>query len=115
MKSVRVRSRLAAWLLVIAGVLLATWLAIAGLSLLARPVPTGLDAAHGVIVALRGNSLFEARVTDASGHVRMLWFRVTPGSPISVDHLLRHQREHAATDIEYREDAHGTLWAWVAD
>lgn len=115
MKSVRVRTRIGAWLLVLAVVLLTTWLAIAGLSLLARPVPAGLDTAHGTILAVRGGALFEVRVTEGAGHVRTLWFRVAPGSPISVAHLERHMTEHAATVIAYREDGHGTLWAWVAD
>lgn len=115
MTSLRARPRIAAWVFVLAVILLGTWLAIAGLRFLARPVPAGLDTARGTIVAVRGSTLFEARVSEPGGHTQLLWFHISPGSPISVAHLSRHQREGAPTVIDYAADAHGALWAWVAD
>jgi hypothetical protein len=77
-------------------------------------VPVNLTHAHGVVVAVRTNGTF---AVQAPGYNGPLWFAVAPGAPISLDHLRRHQRERAATDVYYQiqNRQRGVFLAWEAD
>lgn len=68
---------------------------------------------HGVIVQIKSDT-FALRV---SGQKNLMWFRMIPDSPISMAHLERHLKEHAATDVVYapQPQAGGMYWAWDAD
>jgi hypothetical protein len=83
-----------------------------GLQTMGPALPAHLEHIHGFIVAVESNGIF---TVQAPGYSSPLWFRVAPGAPISLDHLRRHLREHAATDIFYQDRQGKMFLAWDAD
>lgn len=114
--------RLAAWVVALAfvgvgtlgGVLGLQALGPVGLQALEPALSSNLTHVHGQIVAVENNGSFAVQVP---GYKSPLWFRIAPGAPISLDHLRRHLREHAATDVYYRtqQRLQGMFAAWYAD
>lgn len=104
--------RFSAWVVALVLVAMLTWGGVLGLRALEPAVPAGLAHVHGVIVAVHADGVFGVRVP---GQASILWFRPAPGAPISRDHLLRHLREGAATDIFYQIEPQGVWLAWEAD
>ena len=107
--------RLAAWVVTLALVAAGTWGSLQGVRLLqpAPPgTPRGLEAAHGLIVAIRRDESFAVRV---AGRSALLWLRPARGASISLAHLWRHLREHAPTDVIYQVVRGGVPIAWSAD
>lgn len=107
--------RVAAWLVTLALVAAGTWGGVQGVRLL-QPSLTGdqseMRHAQGLIVAIQRDDSFAIRVP---GQRALLWVRPAPGAPISMDHLWRHLREHASTDIVYQVLRQGLPIAWIAD
>ena len=68
----------------------------------------------GVVVMVENNGTFAVQVPAFNSP---LWFRIVRGAPISLEHLRRHLREHAATDVYYQTTTqqHGMFPAWEAD
>lgn len=107
---------LSAWIMTLALVGAVTLAAVRGLGVLESSIPTHLDHMHGEIVAMRGGGQFAVEEPgQAPEHGKMIWFRVAPGSSISLAHIQRHLREHAPTDVYFETSAPGVLFAWVAD
>jgi hypothetical protein len=108
--------RFAAWVVTLALVGAGTWGGIFGLQALEPVLPAHLAHVHGIVVAIRANGWFAVQV---SGQADLIWFRPAPGSAISLDHLRRHMRERAATDVYYQATSpfptRGALLAWDAD
>jgi hypothetical protein len=111
--------RIAAWLVSLMLIGGCTASGLQGLRLLRPAVPANLAHAHGVIVALRADGSFALQVP---GHAGVFWFHPAPDAPISLAHLRRHLREHAATDVFYQVEVRGArraptrlLVAWEAD
>lgn len=104
--------RVAAWLVVLALLGIATLCALQGLRALEPSAPARLEHVHGIITAMRGEDDFAVHVP---GHVGVEWFRIAPGAHISLAHLQRHMHEQAPTDVYYQSERHGLLLAWIAD
>lgn len=106
--------RLAAWVVALAFVGVGTLGGALGLRALEPALSSNLTHVHGLIVAVENNGIFAVQVP---GYKSPLWFRIAPGAPISLDHLRRHLREHAATDVYYRtqQRQQGMFVAWYAD
>ncbi len=103
--------RFAAWVVSLALVGVGTFGGILGLRAMTPALPANLAHVQGVVVAVQNNGMFAVQVPGYKGP---LWFRIVPGAPISLEHLRRHLREHAATDVFY-QNRHGVLIAWNAD
>lgn len=111
--------RIAAWLVTLTLVAGGTWGSAQGLRLLDAAVlaePHGqtiyMRHAHGLVVAIRHDDSFAVRLP---GRRDLLWLRLAPGASVSMDHLWRHLREHAPTDIVYSLSDQGLPLAWMAD
>jgi hypothetical protein len=106
--------RLAAWVVSLALIGVGTFGGMLGLRALEPAVPANLTHIHGFVVAVENNGAF---AIQAPGHNSPLWFSRAPGAPISLDHLRRHLREHAATDVFYQPQTRlrGMFLAWEAD
>ncbi|HLW03834.1 MAG TPA: hypothetical protein VKT82_34625 [Ktedonobacterales bacterium] len=106
--------RLAAWVVLLAFIGVGTIGGVLGLRALEPAVPANLAHVHGVVVAVRTNGTFAVQTPEYNSP---LWFAIAPGAPISLDHLRRHQREHAATDVYYQlhNRQRGAFLAWKAD
>ena len=104
--------RLAAWLVVLALVGVTTVAGLWAMRQLAPVAPRGAEHVEGVVVAMRQDGAFALRVP---GHAGVLWLRPAPGAPISLEHLWRHMREHAETDVTYQSERQGMSLAWSAD
>jgi hypothetical protein len=104
--------RIAAWVVACALVGAVTAEALVGLGLTQAATPQHCEHAHGVVVAMRATGQFALRVAGRPG---LLWLQPAIGAPISLAHVWRHLREHAATDVIYSEQPHGVLIAWSAD
>jgi len=108
--------RLAAWIVSLALVTAGTWGGIFGLHALEPELPAHLAHVHGLVVAIRANSWFAVQVL---GHAGVIWFKPAPGASISMEHLWRHLRERAATDVYYQMpqqfQVQGVWLAWDAD
>jgi hypothetical protein len=104
--------RIAAWVISLALIAALTLGGIQALRALEPQVPASLAHMHGVIVAVHQDSVFGVR---AQGQTKTHWFRPAPGAPISMQHLLRHLHERAATDIYYQARSQGVWLAWEAD
>ncbi len=109
--------RVSAWLVTLALIGLTTLGALQGLRALEPVASESLEHVHGVIIAMRGESTFAVQVSGRSDAV--IWFRIAPGSSISLAHLERHLHERAATDVYYLEQPSGQRHelplAWIAD
>lgn len=107
---------LTAWIITLALIGAVTLAAVRGVEMLEPSIPTHLDHMHGEIVAMSAGGLFAVEEPgQASGHGKLIWFRVARGAHISLAHIQRHLHEHAPTDIYYETAAPGVLLAWVAD
>lgn len=114
--------RLAAWVVTLAFVGVGTLggalglqaLGPVGLQALGPALSANLTHVHGLIVAVENNGSFAVQVPQ---YESPLWFHIAPGAPISLDHLRRHLREHAGTDVYYRtqQRLRGMFLAWYAD
>lgn len=104
--------RVAAWLVVLALVGTTTVASLWAVHQLAPLVPPGTRHAQGIVVALRPDGTFALRL---AGQRALLWLRPAPGADISLDHLWRHMREHAPTDVTYQSERQGIAVAWSAD
>ncbi len=104
--------RLAAWVVALALIGVGTFGGALGLRALEPAVPANLAHVHGVVVTVENNGVFAVQVP---GLRSPLWFRIAPGAPISLDHLRRHLREHAGTDVYYQVRQYGPQLAWKAD
>jgi hypothetical protein len=106
--------RFSAWVIVLALVGIGTAGGVLGLRAMQPAAPANLAHVHGIVVAVQNNGTFAVQLPGAKS---ALWFRVAPGAPISLDHLRRHLREHAPTDIFYRPQMRlrGMFLAWEAD
>ena len=105
--------RLAAWVVSLILIGVGTFGGVLGLRALQPTLPANLAHVHGIVVAVESNGTFAVQVP---GYNSPLWFRAAPGAPISLDHLRRHLREHAATDVFYQQNRlRGIFLAWEAD
>lgn len=106
--------RLAAWVVLLALIGVGTFGGVLGLRALEPAVPANLTHVHGVVVAVQSTGKFAVEMPEVNSPI---WFIVAPGAPISLDHLRRHQREHAATDVYYQAQnrQRGFFLAWKAD
>jgi hypothetical protein len=105
--------RLAAWVVSLILIGVGTCGGVLGLRTLQPAVPANLAHIHGIVVAVENNGTF---AVQAPGYNSPLWFHSAPGAPISLDHLRRHLREHAATDVYYQQNRlRGIFLAWEAD
>jgi hypothetical protein len=104
--------QIAAWLIVIVMVGLATLCALQGLHALAPAAPAHMEHMHGVITTFQGSDVFAMRTP---GHASVVWFRVAHGSHLSLAHLRRHLGEQAPTDVYYLDQQHGLPLVWLAD
>lgn len=111
---------LSAWIITLALTAAVALAMVRGVGMLEPSIPPHLDHMHGEIVAMRAGGQFAVEAPgqapgQASGHEKLIWFRVAQGAPISLAHVQRHLRERAPTDIYYETSAPGVLLAWVAD
>ena len=104
--------RFTAWLITITLIGGMTASAVLGLHSLAPSASVQLDHTHGYIVATRGDNEF---ALSEPGRRGVEWFRIAPGGHVSMAHLLRHLREHAATDVTYQTAGQGMPLVWTAD
>lgn len=106
--------RLAAWVVSLALIGIATFGGVLGLRALTPALPANLAHAQGVVVMVENNGTFAVKVPEFNSP---LWFRIVNGAPISLDHLRRHQRERATTDVYYQNNIRqrGMFPAWEAD
>ncbi len=104
--------RFAAWVVSLALIGVGTFGGVLGLHTLEPELPAHLKHVHGTIVALQANGSFAVQMP---GRKQPLWFKPAPGAPISLDHLRRHLRERAPTDIYYQPQPQGIQLAWYAD
>jgi ferredoxin-NADP reductase len=110
------RAILATWLVALVLVGAATLAGIAGLGVLATPLPRPVSGgylhAQGEVVALGKDDTFAMRLP---GQTALVWLRPAPGAHISMAHLRRHLSEHAETDVVYEKGPKGELLAVSAD
>jgi hypothetical protein len=106
--------RFSAWVVVLALIAVGTAGGVLSLRTMQPALPANLAHVHGTIVAVQNNGTFAVQLP---GSKSMLWFRVAPGAPISLDHLRRHVHERAPTDIYYQPQMRlrGMFLAWEAD
>jgi hypothetical protein len=106
--------RFAAWVVLLALIGIATFGGVLGLRALTPALPANLSHVHGMVVAVENNGTFAVQTPEYNSP---LWFRIVPGAPISLDHLRRHMREHAVTDVYYQNTTqqHKMFPAWEAD
>jgi hypothetical protein len=106
--------RLAAWVVLLALIGIGIFGGALGLRALTPALPANLAHVHGVVVAVESNGTFAVQTPEFNSP---LWFRIARGAPISLEHLRRHLREHAATDVYYQTNTrqHGMVLAWEAD
>ncbi len=106
--------RFSAWVVVLALIAVGTAGGVLGLRAMQPTAPANLAHVHGIIVSVQNNGTFAVQLPGAKS---MLWFRIAPGAPISLDHLRRHLHERAPTDIYYQTQIRlrGMFLAWEAD